>query len=321
MQPDSWFFKFGDVGLHLYAFAGDRKPEIDDLQRAYAQVTTQPIRDEFSIVMVEPGPLDGPIASPDLTPSICSLWEKLHRLWEVLEPDFLGGNFDTATLSSIPWVPPWDEVVPGSIILRYNRQSHPFFFCFLLRRQQHFLFSLVPFHLYYLAALWYLQRGGLLVHGAAVAHRSGGMLFLGPGSAGKSTVCMMAKERAVPVLSDDQVLIIPHQAAGFSLHALPGRFGKIFTTHPEERPPLRAIFSLVKAQEDQVVPLSQQQTADLLWKAFSFETGWPRIEATKPFGTRAQDIAATIARTVPGYELHFRKSPDFWDVIDAEFGR
>jgi len=26
-----------------------------------------------------------------------------------------------------------------------------------------------------------------------------------------------------------------------------------------------------------------------------------------------------LARTIPGYELHFRKSPDFWKLIDAEF--
>ncbi len=31
-------------------------------------------------------------------------------------------------------------------------------------------------------------------------------------------------------------------------------------------------------------------------------------------------IFAAIARAVPAYELHFRKSPDFWKVIDAELG-
>ena len=30
---------------------------------------------------------------------------------------------------------------------------------------------------------------------------------------------------------------------------------------------------------------------------------------------------AEVARRVPAYVLEFRKSPDFWDVIDAELGK
>jgi hypothetical protein len=34
----------------------------------------------------------------------------------------------------------------------------------------------------------------------------------------------------------------------------------------------------------------------------------------------AFEVSAAVARRVPGYELYFRKSPGFWDVIDAELG-
>ena len=30
------------------------------------------------------------------------------------------------------------------------------------------------------------------------------------------------------------------------------------------------------------------------------------------------EFIAGLARKVPGYELHFRKSPDFWKLIDGQ---
>ncbi len=29
--------------------------------------------------------------------------------------------------------------------------------------------------------------------------------------------------------------------------------------------------------------------------------------------------AAKLARNIPGYTLHFRKNPDFWNIIDERF--
>ena len=33
----------------------------------------------------------------------------------------------------------------------------------------------------------------------------------------------------------------------------------------------------------------------------------------------AFSISTAMAREIPGYELHFRKSPHFWNLIDEQF--
>ena len=85
------------------------------------------------------------------------------------------------------------------------------------------------------------------------------------------------------------------------------------------RPPLRGVFTLVKDNHDYLVPLSPIQVARALFDGFLQQTPYVKRLPDEVVGLAFRTVCA-IARLVPGYELHFRKSPDFWDVIDAELG-
>ena len=90
--------------------------------------------------------------------------------------------------------------------------------------------------------------------------------------------------------------------------------------HPKSRtyPPLRAVFLLKKSAIDDIVPLTPQATAAGLGKSLlEFAIGQ---DLYGPWVRQAFHNVAAIARKIPGYELHFRKTPDFWNVIDAKLG-
>jgi hypothetical protein len=81
--------------------------------------------------------------------------------------------------------------------------------------------------------------------------------------------------------------------------------------------PLRAIFSIVQSKENRLERLSQTRTARLVFERHFDILARVFVESDY---IHALKISAEIARCVPGYELHFRKSSDFWDIIDAELG-
>ena len=75
-------------------------------------------------------------------------------------------------------------------------------------------------------------------------------------------------------------------------------------------------FLLFRDHKDQIIQVGQNITIKRLMKSLN-EYGMHVL-----FGQVLQKAFATsaeIARHVPTYELHFRKSPDFWKLIDAEF--
>jgi hypothetical protein len=154
---------------------------------------------------------------------------------------------------------------------------------------------------------WHVSRGGAMLHASGVERNGGGYLFLGKSGSGKSTVAGLSKLAGAGVVHDDQVML------GF-------KRGRWLLAHPKNGiySPLRAVFILKKSKNDDIVPLTPQATALGLGKSLlEFAIGqnlygsWVR---------QAFHNVAVIARKIPGYELHFRKTPDFWNLIDAKLG-
>jgi len=74
----------------------------------------------------------------------------------------------------------------------------------------------------------------------------------------------------------------------------------------------------VKDEYDALNPLQPEQVARALFKEFYQET--PHIRKfSDEFIKLGFQICCDIARKIPGYELHFRKSHDFWKLIDEQF--
>jgi hypothetical protein len=169
----------------------------------------------------------------------------------------------------------------------------------------------------FLVIHWYLEHSSLCLHSAAVACRGrDGFLFLGNSGAGKTTTATLSASVGHSVLGDDLNLVICDAKAGYLLAAIPSLYPSS-VDYSMLRPPLRGIFRLVQDTRDHLVPLLQQQTARILLDGFNQV---PKTNALSDdiYGMAFHTIS-NIARTVPGYELHFRKSPNFWDLIDAEF--
>jgi hypothetical protein len=84
----------------------------------------------------------------------------------------------------------------------------------------------------------------------------------------------------------------------------------------EGNSPIRAIFFVVQANEDCLIPLSQVRAARMLLDRFS-EVVFLRL--SPKMQTQVFVQISSLARGVPAYELYFRKSPDFWKLIDEHF--
>ncbi|MBW1814320.1 MAG: hypothetical protein JRJ39_11810, partial [Deltaproteobacteria bacterium] len=81
--------------------------------------------------------------------------------------------------------------------------------------------------------------------------------------------------------------------------------------------PIRSLFFLVQDTTNYLIPLSPVTAAKKMMDS-SMESNIRDVL----YGQLLQDtfaISASIARCIPSYDLHFRKSSDFWDVIHAEF--
>lgn len=112
------------------------------------------------------------------------------------------------------------------------------------------------------------ELGGAVIHGAAVVHGDGALLFAGPSGAGKSTVSRMALERGLSVTSDDLNALLP-SPGGAILAGLPFT-GDLDKGDGRARYPLRALFRLEKDTGDRLLPLGRAEAAAFLMACSPF---------------------------------------------------
>ncbi len=204
--------------------------------------------------------------------------------------------------------------LPGHI-----RRSNPTIRRFRSCKGSNFFFLLLTgtepdiFPVYELNALcniWQLEKGSIPIHSGGIGHKGNLFLFGGPSGAGKSTVSAMSTNQRDWVLDEDQLLLKLQpdgsylaQAWGYSLQT--------------SEAPLKAVFKLIKDTEDRLIRFSRSQTTRFIMER-TMDVMGSIIE--KKHIDKTFHFVAELSRSIPGYELHFRKSPDFWKLIDAEFG-
>ena len=198
-----------------------------------------------------------------------------------------------------------------------EREGESQFFALVIEDPDKYSYLRIFQYSIFLATLWHVTHGGLCPHSAAVVRKDLGFLFLGDSLAGKTTLAQLSASVGNRVLADELNFVIRSEENGYMLAAAtafqPSSVGDTML-----RPPLGGVFTIVKDDKDYLVPLSPMAMARALFDGF----------LQTPVGQKVPDIitglafqvACDIARRVPGYTLHFRKSPGFWDVIDAELG-
>jgi hypothetical protein len=158
-----------------------------------------------------------------------------------------------------------------------------------------------------LTASLVLDRGGLLVHSAAVVRGGRGYLFFGPSGSGKTTVTLLSRHDMV--LSDDLALVLPAQR-GFVVAGIP--FGMAHHHVPDtcDTFPLVALLRLVQSKEVRRQPLEGARAlADL-------SSCLPFVMQERNEAARALDNAGRLLDAVHAWRLFFRKDDAFWKVIE-----
>jgi hypothetical protein len=185
---------------------------------------------------------------------------------------------------------------------------------FLVGEDSH-LYSELSSCLLLVATWWHALRGNLLLHASGIADGDKGFLFLGNSGAGKSTVASFAISLEKQVVADDIVLISRYQGCEYFLRYVP-RFYPQLTSDSSLHPSLRGIFTLVQDTEDYLIPLSPISLTKAINRGYQHT-----LSLQIPIQARQTSFQAIseISRRVPGYELHFRKSTDFWRLIDGQF--
>ena len=153
-----------------------------------------------------------------------------------------------------------------------------------------------------------LQHGSLLLHGAGVVKDGVGYVFFGPSGAGKSTTAGLAAETAT-VLSDD-IVIVRRDGDAYRLCGVPF-FGSLNDFPPHNMSvPLKGIYRLHQDVWHHVEPLSSAQAvAELSASA-------PFIVQHSSLGAELLATCFRLARKVPTRQLFFKRTPDFWKVIE-----
>jgi hypothetical protein len=170
---------------------------------------------------------------------------------------------------------------------------------------------------YFLRILYALlaeAHGGLMLHCAGILASSGVHLFIGQSGSGKSTAALLSRGRGM-VLNDDLIVLRPEQGRWIACGTPFWNFETIDRDGQTARAPVAGIYTLIKDPNVFLEPLSAAAAVAALIGSCPVVNGDPG----RALGLMAR--CREIVRTVPVQQLHFRKDPSFWGVIEADEGQ
>ena len=168
--------------------------------------------------------------------------------------------------------------------------------------------------------------GAILLHGALAEQDGYGVILAGPGGVGKTT----ASRRLPPPwhsLSDDATLIVPDGQGTYWAHPWPTwsqliNDGLGRTWGVPRAVPLKGIFFLIQAQEEQVIPTGAAQAVCLLTRAATVPALDPMMRRLSKDEARAHKLltfnnTCRLARAVPTHMLSLSLHGSFWREIES----
>ncbi|MGH9714371.1 MAG: hypothetical protein ACRD5M_13825 [Candidatus Acidiferrales bacterium] len=152
-----------------------------------------------------------------------------------------------------------------------------------------------------------LPRHGFLLHAASVVRNGRAYIFAGRSGAGKSTVASLSP--AGTVLTDE-ISLLRYSDGCWQAYGTPF-WGEFRAAGMNRRYPIAGIYFLTQDRQDRFEPLSAKEILRALLPCVLFFTSEKRANEA------LLSTLLEIVERVPGYRLHFRRSPDFWSVIAA----
>ncbi len=151
------------------------------------------------------------------------------------------------------------------------------------------------------------REGGLLLHGAGLAHEPHGLIFTGPSGAGKSTIAQFFAGKAATVLSDERV-ILRRSGETFTVHGTPWVGSGEYAANSSTA--LTALLAIRHGHErHELAPLHPAKAISLLMQQ-AFLPQWDRDAMEQTL-----DTLVAITEVVPCVNLAALKQPDVVDTV------
>jgi hypothetical protein len=152
-----------------------------------------------------------------------------------------------------------------------------------------------------------LPRQGFLLHAASVVRDGRAYIFAGRSGAGKSTVAALSPVGSVLT---DEISLIRYSDSCWQAYGTPF-WGEFRAAGMNRHYPIAGIYLLSQAKQDRFEPLTAKETLRALLPCVLFFTSEQRANEA------LLSTLLEIVERVPGYRLHFRRSPNFWRVVAA----
>jgi hypothetical protein len=152
-----------------------------------------------------------------------------------------------------------------------------------------------------------LPRRGFLLHAASVVRDGCAYVFVCRSGAGKSTVASLSPVGSVLT---DEISLIRYSDGCWQAHGTPF-WGEFRAAGMNRHFPIAGIYFLTQDRQDRFEPFSAKQILRALLPCVLF------FSSEKRTNEALLCMLLDLAEHVPGYRLHFRRSPDFWRVIAA----
>jgi len=156
------------------------------------------------------------------------------------------------------------------------------------------------------------MEGALVMHSAAFSDGARGFLFCGRSGAGKTTLCRLANELNLEILSDELNAIRP-VGGSFELLAMPfaGDFGGDPRRHPPY--PLTGLLGLHQGSAPLVSLCSKAEAVSRI------VASCPYVNADPQLVDKLTSRAEEFVERQPLRMLAFAKDTRFWSVLDNEY--
>lgn len=156
-----------------------------------------------------------------------------------------------------------------------------------------------------------VQKGGFLLHSAAIATQNGAFVFCGISGSGKSTIAKISSEE-FDVLTDEMTLIEKVDSE-YRVWGTP--FWGELQLSVNQCAPLRAIFTISKAKVNSFEKISKAEGLTEFMKTILY------FAQNLELNNALMDLSIDFLATIPFKKLNFLPDKSFWEPIHAYFNR
>lgn len=154
----------------------------------------------------------------------------------------------------------------------------------------------------------FLENQGILLHASGVVKGGQAFVFPGPSGAGKTTIVRHSPDGVI--LSDEVVAVRLASSSGVLLAQGTPFFGDWGRPGEKMVAVAKGLYFPRHSSENRLVSLTPPQILARLLPCIFIYT-----ESKERLG-KLFDLAAQIAGSVKGFDLHFRPGQDFWQIVN-----